>query len=161
MACPICSSTSAKLIESKLLVSGQRRRRRECHRCQHRWTTWEQVGPPRPKPPPRPRKPPAPPQPQLTPDQVRQILTDQRPHKTMARAIGRSREAIRQVRHGIIHAAVHPDIKRWDRQPPPEPAVAGITCQQCQHWADRCTFGYPDPLIEGLTFAQDCIMYTP
>lgn len=42
MHCPFCSSTDTKVIDSRLAANGQQvRRRRECTRCDERFTTFE------------------------------------------------------------------------------------------------------------------------
>jgi hypothetical protein len=93
----------------------------------------------------------------LTLKEIRIILLDKRPHRAIARELGRSAEGIRQVRLGAIHAHVYPEIPRWEQ--PIAPVVSDASCYKCQHWAQRCTFGYPDPLEEGPGFANDCAMY--
>lgn len=155
--CPACRSTDTAVIESRITAAGKRRRRHECNTCQHRWTTWERNA--APARPPKPRKPRTTPKPQLTPRQIGVILQNRRPHAEMARELGRSKETIRQVRFGVIHVAVHPEIPRWNQ--PDAPIISGASCHKCEHWADRCTFGYPDPLEEGPGFASDCAMYSP
>jgi hypothetical protein len=93
----------------------------------------------------------------LTPKEIRIILLDKRPHRAVARELGRSVEGIRQIRFGAIHAQVHPEIPRWEQ--PIVPVASDASCYKCQHWAQRCTFDYPDPLEEGPGFANDCAMY--
>lgn len=95
----------------------------------------------------------------MTPKEIRKILLDRRSNHAVARDLDRSAESVRQVRAGIIRANVHPEIPRWNQ--PQTPATSGSSCYRCQHWRDHCTFGYPDPLEEGPTFAQDCAMYSP
>jgi len=95
----------------------------------------------------------------MTAKEIRKILLDRRSNHAVARDLDRSAESIRQVRLGIIRANVHPEIPRWNQ--PQTPATSGSSCYRCQHWRDHCTFGYPDPLEEGPTFAQDCAMYSP
>ena len=42
MKCPFCSYQESKVIDSRLVAdSSQIRRRRECNRCNERWTTFE------------------------------------------------------------------------------------------------------------------------
>jgi len=42
MKCPFCSYEESKVIDSRLVAdSSQIRRRRECNRCNERWTTFE------------------------------------------------------------------------------------------------------------------------
>ena len=42
MKCPFCSYEESKVIDSRLVAdSSQSRRRRECNKCNERWTTFE------------------------------------------------------------------------------------------------------------------------
>ena len=42
MHCPFCTFEESKVIDSRLIAEGNEiRRRRECLRCQERWTTYE------------------------------------------------------------------------------------------------------------------------
>lgn len=44
MRCPACHHPATRVVDSRVLDEGQQiRRRRECERCQHRFTTFEQV----------------------------------------------------------------------------------------------------------------------
>ena len=44
MKCPFCSSNLSKVVDKRaVLGSGEIRRRRECLKCAHRFTTYEQV----------------------------------------------------------------------------------------------------------------------
>ena len=40
MKCPECGSACSAIVQTKK-VAGKVRRRRECERCEHRWTTYE------------------------------------------------------------------------------------------------------------------------
>jgi len=152
--CPACSSDDTCVIESRITAAGNRRRRHECNVCKQRWTTLlHGVAAPRPSQP----RGPMPQRTKLAATQIREILLDKRPHRAVARELGRSAEAIRQIRFGAIHAQVHPQIPRWEQ--PIVPVVSDASCYKCQHWAQRCTFDYPDPLEEGPGFANDCAMY--
>jgi len=145
--CPSCDSDATKVIESRKTINGSQRRRHKCHACGHRWTTHD-GGPPGPAgghPP------------KITPDQVREILLSTESLGVLALRFGCARETVRQIRVNITHRRVHPEIQR---QGAPVGAD-GLSCYQCQHWADRCTFGYPDPVVEGPGFASDCSMYEP
>lgn len=158
--CPECYSSHTEVIESRLCTNGTRRRRHACLHCTHRWTAWDG---PRPKPAEsakkRRRKPQRHPVAPLTDAQVLQILmrTDTT-NATMGRLMNRSPETIRQIRHGITHAKVHPEVARWG-QTPAAPDKSAPSCYACTHWTDRCAFGFPDPLEEGPGFAADCDLY--
>lgn len=155
--CPSCNSSCTEVLETRLCNNDTRRRRHCCQNCSHRWTTWD--GPkPRPgvrmtlcsckgmKMPDR-----------LTDDQVRMIL-EHRDISTrqLARDLGRSEEAIRQVRRGQVYRDVLPEIRRWSTR-----KTHGMSCHVCVHWSGKCKMGFPDPEEEGLGFAADCSFYEP
>lgn len=163
--CPRCSSDTTEVLESRKVSNGSRRRRHRCHTCDFRWTAYD-------GPPPGHcgglRKGQHVAQlPELTPDEVRMILLSPESTRTLGRQLGRSAESIRQIRAGLTYKRVHPTLERTQRtqQLPRSSAkplpIDGPNCHLCQHWADRCTFGYPDPIEEGPGFASDCSMYTP
>lgn len=48
MRCPACSAEETRVVDSRVVDAGAAiRRRRECERCQHRFSTYEQVELPR------------------------------------------------------------------------------------------------------------------
>lgn len=155
MPCPICGVRSTDVLQSKLLANGSRRRRYGCRSCNHRWTIWigdrPQQGQPRGvKRGPMQARPP-----KLTDEQVRLILTRlDTTDEVMAQRMGRTREAIRQVRVGITYANACPDLPRRGQ------ALEGLTCTTCRHWLNNgCGFQVPDCLTEGIGFARDCSLY--
>lgn len=92
--------------------------------------------------------------PKLTDEQVREILTQLgTSDELMGQRMGRTREAIRQVRNGISYVSRCPDLPRRTKQ------VDGLTCATCRHWQGRCGFDLPDPVEEGIGFARDCALY--
>ena len=45
MKCPKCSNMDSKVVDSRMIEEGGViRRRRECERCGHRYTTFERIG---------------------------------------------------------------------------------------------------------------------
>lgn len=153
MSCPVCSSDQLRVIESRPLANGTKRRRHHCENCQHRWTSWDG---PRLKPGrlPGAAAPPKVYRPRLTEDEVRLILTSPDSSTKLGRQLGRTREAIAQVRRGESYSRVLPELPRWQIQRRTE------SCHDCIHWlADRCGMGFPDPLLEGPLFAADCAAY--
>jgi len=47
MQCPFCAHPETSVLESRVADDGlSLRRRRECQKCKHRFTTWERVGGP-------------------------------------------------------------------------------------------------------------------
>lgn len=155
--CPSCESSHTRVIETRPLQDGGRRRRHHCHVCEHRWTTWSG------EPPKQGRRPGAKPgrsnKPPLTEDEVRLVLTSPLSSVKLARQLGRSKEAIAAIRRGDIHANTLPELPR--RQVQRRPAD-GPSCRGCAHWTgDSCGMGFPDPLEEGPAFAADCSLYEP
>ena len=162
-SCPECGSSHTEVIESRLCTNGTRRRRHACRHCGKRWTAWDgarpslsEIGKTKARRPMRRQVTP------LTAEQVREaLLARDVSHTAMGRRLGRSGEAIRQLRIGATHGNFHPEIARW--QPMPALAsvatISGPNCFACAHWNDRCAFGFPDPLEEGPGFAADCDLY--
>lgn len=161
MSCPKCASAQTELCESRLCVNGTRRRRHQCKACGHRWTSWDG---PRPTPhdvnrkrrtTPGPRV-----RPNLTPDEVRFALVNlDLNNRQVADQLGCSRETVRQLRCGLLYVKVHPELPR-PKSPKPKAQATGPSCDRCASWKDdRCGFGFPDPVQEGLTFAADCGLY--
>ena len=74
----------------------------------------------------------------------------------LGRTLGRTAEAIRQVRRGKAYRDVLPDLPRWQRG-----RLQGPSCYGCTHWANGCAMGFPDPEEEGPGFARDCSLYAP
>lgn len=161
MNCPKCNSAQTELCESRLCVNGTRRRRHQCKDCGHRWTSWDG---PRPTLHDVNRKrrtsPPAKARPRLTPEEVRFALVRlDLNNRQAADQLGCSRETVRQVRCGLLYVTVHPELPR-PKSPPNRTPMAGPTCEQCKSWTGAaCGFGFPDPVLEGLTFAADCGLY--
>jgi transposase-like protein len=157
MNCPSCSSSHTRVIETRTLHNGGRRRRHHCHFCQHRWTTW--LG----ERPPQGRVPNARPgrrtQPPLTEEQVRLVLTSPLSSGKLARELGRSKEAINGIRRGAFHAKTLPELPRRQAK---RRAIPELSCHACAHWrSSECGMGFPDPIEEGPAFAADCSLYEP
>lgn len=152
--CPICSSEHLEVLESRLCSNGSRRRRYVCCNCEHRWTSWS--GPrPRIGGEPGVSRPSPPRQPPLSDAEFEAVLLSRDiPHRRMAQQLGRSAEAIRQIRIGGSHQNRMPHLARWRE------FTSKLSCYHCAHWIQRrCSFGLPDPLEEGPSFAADCDLY--
>jgi hypothetical protein len=148
IACPECHAPS-EVLATRRHSSGTIRRRHQCRTCRHRWTSYEGDPPGHRGGWPAGRS--AKPWRQLSPEQVRHILESPLSDRQLALEVGRSRWAIAQLRSGRTYANLWPELPR--RQ-------AGLTCLQCSHWRNgRCGMGFPDPVEEGLGFANDCSMY--
>jgi hypothetical protein len=81
---------------------------------------------------------------------IRRILQSPASHGVLARELGVHRSAISQIRLGKIHAAIAPELPRW--QP-------DLSCCVCIHWhpGDKvCSLDFPDPVLEGPQFAREC-----
>jgi hypothetical protein len=70
-------------------------------------------------------------------------------HKDEALLRGCSKEAIRQIRAGIIYADTF------------DPTLAlrpvSVSCLRCHHWTDNhCRLDFPEPVEEGPEFAREC-----
>jgi DNA-binding CsgD family transcriptional regulator len=161
MSCPKCDSARTKVRETRTLINGTQRRRVHCHDCGHRWTIWDGPNPTRQecaknrRPAPKRKT-----RPNLTPDQVRRVLiSSDLNNRQLADELGCSHETVRQIRNGKLYSKVHPELLR----PKAEQRILttdGPSCDKCSNWTDgRCSFGFPDPLLEGLLFATDCDLY--
>lgn len=147
-ACPHCYSQCTFALRSKIRSNGTRLRRLECHACQHRWTEADNSLPlKRGGIPTRRGRP-------ITPDEVRLILTSELSNYKLADQLQINASTVSKIRVGRIHRHLHPDLPRRDQS-------RGLqlvrSCLQCQHWGRGCCrYDFPDPLEEGLSFAQDC-----
>lgn len=156
MRCEKCGAAVSRILESRPLREGGRRRRKSCHSCGHRWTEYvDAEGKPceRPRIPdpvwlwkPRPRK--------LTEAEVLRVLTEELGDREMAEAVGVSRQMVAQIRTGAAWATFRPELPRRETRP------RGRSCERCRHWIGTvCDFGFPDPIEEGPEAANDCSMY--
>jgi transposase-like protein len=151
--CPSCSSSHTRVIETRPVRNGGRRRRHLCHNCQHRWTTWTGERPPQGRVPNARKglrkKPP------MTEDEVRLVLTSPLSSVKLARELGRSKEAVAAIRRGDIHAKVLPELPRRQAM-----RSSDLSCHTCAHWwRGSCGMGFPDPVENGPAFAADCSLY--
>lgn len=155
MSCPNCDSTKVAVRESRRCFNGTRRRRMECSDCGNRWTDWDGPKPDhRQQPRAKGRQ-----GGRFTADQIRDILLAPRTatHAELGRRFGITGEYVRHIRIGIAYSHVHPEIARWGK---PAPRAAGKSCYRCCHWqGEECGFGFPDPGVEGPSFAADCDLY--
>jgi hypothetical protein len=161
MTCPNCYSAQIEVREVRICNNGTRRRRHECLACSHRWTSWDGPRPIRGYSPNGRRKPAQGKRGKLTPAEIKRVLTQlDLNNKQLAAELGCSCETIRQVRAGMLYASIHPELLRPKAKRPAPPPVDGPTCLGCVHWkGSRCSFDFPDPVMEGITFAADCDLY--
>jgi hypothetical protein len=152
--CPECGSSSTYTLRTTRLRNGTNRRRRACHTCSARWTTFD--GPIPPVPPPKPRttfhsyR-------GFTPTTIREILLSPESDRAIALLYGCTRQAIWDIRTGRTFRYLHPDIPR---RTPRSHTHSGPLCSACTHFsASVCSFGYPEALEEP-TFASECDLYS-
>jgi len=84
------------------------------------------------------------------------MLTDRTvSHNRMAARLELHKSTVRNVRLGVILEHIHPEIARWDFSGQPT-----RTCHSCQHWnTNRCSFGFPETILDGIRFAEECELY--
>lgn len=158
MSCPECGSARRAVRESRRCVNDTQRRRIECLDCQHRWTEWS--GERAPRGVTRGRRTRA--GGRLGEDEVRLVLTRlDLNNREASELLGCSSEMVRQIRTGLLYRNVLPQLIR-PKEGRPQLTLAGPRCDQCEHWTgERCSWGFPDPLLEGWGFAVDCELYAP
>lgn len=88
----------------------------------------------------------------LTLEQVHRVLTEvQTQSKPLAAELGVSRQCIELIRAGATWSDAFPELPR---------NVKRRSCLKCKHWDTKeCAIGFPDPMEEGLSFAEDCEFY--
>lgn len=182
MRCPVCSTSTTEVLETRQLGNGSIRRRHRCRLRGHRWTSYEGD-------PPRPTSP--------TPDQVREILLATGSDQAIARQVGRCAALVRLIRCGQAYGELWPELPRRSRVnedvyqyegPPfkpcgsqrvarkaqPEPALVVVgtraevrrtgpkrQCFNCAHWRDHCLMSIPEGELEGPSFAEECEIFLP
>lgn len=156
MNCDNCKSSTTKVIETHVCTNGTRRRRYRCLRCENRWTHWDGEKPVKGGSPGR-RKGVGNRKTRLTPEQIRTaLIRTELNNRQMGDLIGCSAECVRQIRNGTICASILPGLIRpgaTEQKPIPDET----SCLNCEEWRNgQCSFGFPDPLVEGLGFASDC-----
>ena len=148
-ACPACKTTHTHVISCSLLHNGTRYRRHHCHDCDHRWRSYDGPQPPHRRGSTAARGH------GICPEEVQEMLTNRTlNHNQMAAKLDLHKATVRNVRLGHILSHVHPELPRWAMAQRPT-----RTCERCEHWNGCCSLGYPDPTVEGPTFAADCDMF--
>lgn len=97
----------------------------------------------------------------LTPEDVKLILTDPRSGAELARELGVTHQSVNQVRVGMTHRQLWPELKRYIPVPRPRrrrtPVIEEtpeIDCRNCAHWwQGHCDLGVPEA---GGEFAGEC-----
>lgn len=126
VACPACGETARAVLESRRLTD-RVRRRCSCAACGERFTTWE-----------------------LRQDQI----TAQANRAAAARA-GRLLSRFHQLEQAIttLRQLLDDELSVPDA---PDLQSIDTTCEDCRHWSGCCGLGFPDPVEEGVGFAQEC-----
>jgi hypothetical protein len=94
----------------------------------------------------------------LTDEQIIEILLTTTSDSLASRLYGVSRQAVNNIRTGKSFREIRPDIPRRKLQV--KTKDLNISCLKCSHWdQERCSFGFPDPVSEGVQAAEDCAMY--
>lgn len=162
-SCPDCKSSNVKLVETRIVAStGRRRRRFACQECPRRWTDHDGDPPSRGGQAHLAYKKPA--QLPLTDAQVEEILVQGLLHGVSPTALGRQFErtstSITSILRGDYHRKIRPDLKRSNDRPI-EPGAP--LCSECRHWllsrgglTDRCGLEIRDAIHHGASFAADC-----
>lgn len=94
----------------------------------------------------------------LIAEEVRLILTDMRSNSEIARELGVSHQSVHQVRVGMTHRDVHPELPRNIPRPQAKRKriddSSSISCRDCVHWwQGGCGLEVPEA---GGAFATEC-----
>ena len=97
----------------------------------------------------------------LTPEDVKLILTDSRSGAELAKELGVTHQSVNQVRVGMTHRQLWPELKRHvpaprsrSRLTPATDQAPAIDCRNCAHWwQGHCDLDVPEA---GGAFATEC-----
>jgi hypothetical protein len=105
----------------------------------------------------------------LSDEQVIEALTSSAPARELAERFGVSASAVKMIRRRQIYRHVRPDLPPWTRprrppkpRPPRAPRPARRSCSSCREWLageHRCRQGWPDPIVDGMFYANECNDY--
>ena len=144
--CPECGC-GGLTVQTRKTTTGQRRRRHECQKCQHRWSTWSMLRlgeAPMPKAHRKPQKR------ALSDEQLLEVLVTRSkvPASVLAREWGISSWPIGQARRGQGYTDRLPHLAR------------GSCCLTCSSWRSYgCGLGFPEAHLEGPGFAAECAAF--
>ena len=89
----------------------------------------------------------------ISPEAVRDILLSDDSHKAMAQRHGVSRQTVEQIRFGVGHRKLFPEIPRRN-------SFAEHSCECCALWLKgKCSLDFPEP-VQNLYFAGECNIFT-
>jgi hypothetical protein len=108
--CPNCSG-DGRVIESRTLKAGGRRRRYRCDSCGFAWTIWTD------DPGPIEHRGFCAGVTRLSDEAIADILTSDEPRQVLAERHGRAISTIEKVQYGQLHARVLPELRRFNARP--------------------------------------------
>jgi len=89
----------------------------------------------------------------ISPEAVRDILLSPDTHKAMAERHGVSRQTVEQIRFGVGHKKLFPEIPRRN-------SFVEHSCECCALWfKGKCSLDFPEP-AQNLFFAGECNIFT-
>jgi hypothetical protein len=134
----VCDHRNNRIVSTGLNYDGTKYKSRRCKDCGHYWKEGRVYAPRR----------------KLSDEDVLEILATPRTvsDRVMAERFGVSREAVRQVRAGLIYATVAAEIDRSE---------AGRLCSSCSFFdlEGGCLMQFPDFDELGPAFARECNAY--
>jgi len=155
--CPFCGS-EAKLIDSRVLKQGRRRK----YLCGdgHSWSVFSEPGEKQQK------KKSVLIKRTFNDEQIKEILLSTLSNKKLAAKFSVSHGSIAKVRAGETYADLYPEI---DRASLPSKVLNKIVklgekvewevCENCVQWDDKCCLGFPEQLLFGSRYANECSAY--
>lgn len=133
IACPDCGEVGRRVMESRRLRD-RVRRRCVCSACDSRFTTYE-----------------------LRYDQFT-AQVDVMAATRAARLLGRFQAV--EASLATLRQHLEEELNASDATAIPMIQAEPLSCEQCIHWeVERCDLGHPDPIEEGVGFAQWCATY--
>lgn len=146
MRCPKCRGLDFKVLESRLLLSGTRRRRWHCNTCATRWTTKQpNAAPARERRSSKPRlrggvR-------TLSNAEAATIMLSTASTRELAQQYDMTHQAIAAIKNGKNYGDVYSAL-----------GLRRAGCHSCQHWNPGCSFDFPEA---GGSFSKHCTLYEP
>jgi hypothetical protein len=148
--CPDCGSHKTKMLRTYIYSNGVVSRDRKCSDCGRKFKHFPDGG----EPPVQPHRK------HFDDATFRRIILGTDSLHKLSVELGCSYELIRSIRCGKLHRHRMPDIQRLGTGAPPAIIPDGPSCWHCSEWrTTRCAMGFPDPEVEGPSFAKDCSLY--
>ena len=150
--CPECVKARTRVVSTRTLRNGTRKRWLRCPECGFRWAA---VSGPLPSPKAKPffsRR-------GLSELDIKHILLSSESPKKLALRYKCSRQSISSILLGHTFPELHPDIPRRVPSRSKPRVLSGPACTCCIHWSkESCTFDFPEAATD-LMFAKDCHLY--